>query len=166
MKKILLVFMLGILTHESEAQLDSLTFDFWIGKWDASWQNSKGESEHGTNLIERILDGSVLQEHFEIVSGANKGFKGTSISVWNSRSKTYHQAWADNQGGYFDFTGEVDGDRKIFKTAPRTRDNQVIIQRMVFYDIKENSFTWDWESSMDSGNTWSLMWRINYTRSN
>jgi hypothetical protein len=166
MKKVILVFLFGIITHQSKAQLDSLTFDFWVGKWAATWQNSKGETETGTNLIEKILDERVLQEHFEILSGGNKGFKGTSISVWNSRNKTYHQAWADNQGGYFNFTGEVDGDKKIFKTSPRASGDQTIIQRMVFYDIKENSFTWDWESSTDNGDTWSLNWRINYSRSN
>jgi len=148
------------------AQLDSATFDFWVGKWDASWQNAKGETEKGTNFIEQTLDGKVLQEHFEILSGVNNGFKGTSISVYNPRTKSYHQAWADNSGGYFNFFGEVDGDKKIFKTEPRKRGEDTIIQRMVFYDIKKESFTWDWELSKDDGKTWTLQWRINYTRIN
>jgi hypothetical protein len=35
---------------------------------------------------------------------------------------------------------------------------------MVFYDIKKDSFTWDWEGTQDGGETWNLLWRINYTR--
>ena len=37
---------------------------------------------------------------------------------------------------------------------------------MVFYDIGENSLTWDWESSLDGGETWKLQWRIFYIRMN
>jgi hypothetical protein len=39
-----------------------------------------------------------------------------------------------------------------------------IISRMVFYDISEDSFTWDWESSTDDGDNWTLNWRIEYSR--
>jgi hypothetical protein len=37
---------------------------------------------------------------------------------------------------------------------------------MVFKNIKANAFTWDWESSVDGGETWKLNWRINYSRIN
>lgn len=166
MKKIFLFLVFGLLSPLANAQqLDSLTFDFWVGKWDASWENTTtGEIEKGTNLIEKTLDGIVLQEHFEILTGVNKGVKGTSISVWSPQRKSYHQAWADNQGGYFNFIGEVDGDKKIFKTLPVERGDKVIIQRMVFYDIEQDSFTWDWEATTDGGKTWNLNWRINYIR--
>lgn len=160
-----LLLMLAVLTvNNLYAQLDSTTFDFWVGKWDASWQNPQGVTEKGTNFIEKILDGRVIQEHFVILSGQNKGFKGTSISVYNPVTKSYHQAWADNSGGYFDFIAEVDGEKKIFTTQPRKRGDDTIIQRMVFYDIKHESFTWDWELTKDHGKTWSLQWRIHYTR--
>ena len=39
-----------------------------------------------------------------------------------------------------------------------------VFQRMVFKDIEDNSFTWDWESSSDIGENWNLQWRINYKR--
>jgi len=46
-----------------------------------------------------------------------------------------------------------------------TTPNGIIIQqRMIFYEIKKDSFTWDWENSTDYGKTWSLQWRINYKR--
>jgi len=147
------------------AQLDSATFDFWVGKWDAEWQNPQGVTEKGKNFIEKTLDGKVLQEHFEILTGANKGFLGTSISVYNPRTQSYHQAWADNTGGYINLVGEVIGDQKIFKTLPKQQGDLTLISRMIFYDIKQDSFTWDWELSKDNGATWQLQWRINYTRS-
>jgi len=35
--------------------------DFWLGEWDVSW----GEGQHGTNHIQRVLDGLVIQEDFD-----------------------------------------------------------------------------------------------------
>jgi hypothetical protein len=35
---------------------------------------------------------------------------------------------------------------------------------MVFYNIKADSFTWDWETSKDGGENFQLSWRISYQR--
>jgi hypothetical protein len=115
-------------------------------------------------LVSIILGGKVLEENFKILSGKNKGFIGQSYSVYHSPSGKWKQAWVDNQGGYFDFDGSKNGDRVFFSTSPVERNNSIIVQRMVFYDIHENSFTWDWELSKDGGESWNLQWRIFYTR--
>ena len=143
--------------------LDRTTYDFWVGKWDAQWQNADGSSGSGTNHVFKVLEGTVLEENFSITNGAQAGFLGKSISVMDANNQ-WHQAWVDNQGGYFDFIGEGIADKKIFKTRLLERDGKKIIQRMVFYDIKKDSFTWDWEGTQDGGTTWNLLWRINYTR--
>ncbi len=143
----------------SEEDLSKL--DFWVGKWDLSWEGGKG-----TNLIEKKLNGRVIQENFEATEGNFKGYLGTSISTFNPQDGKWHQAWADSQGGYIDLVGEMDGDTRIFKmTSPRTRqDGKESISRMRFYNITDDSFTWDWEASIDGGETWNLSWRINYKR--
>lgn len=140
-------------------------FDFWVGSWEATWDEAEGKMGSGTNLIEKTLDGRVLQENFRILEGQNKGFKGTSISVYRPNNGQWRQAWADNNGGYFDFTGKVDGNKRIFQTTPIDRGGgNMFTQRMVFYDITDDSMTWDWESSNDGGETWTLNWRIYYKR--
>jgi len=142
-------------------------FDFWVGEWEVSWEEAEGATGGGVNIIEKTLDGTVIQENFRITEGQNKGFKGTSISVYHRQMGTWRQAWADNQGGYFDFKGRAEGDKRIFQTAVRELDDgRQFTQRMVFYDISEDSLTWDWESSEDGGETWSLNWRIHYRRAN
>ena len=139
-------------------------FNFWLGKWDATWDEGDGKMGSGTNEITKILDGTVLKEDFQITEGKNKGFKGTSISVYQPKFKRWKQAWADSQGGYFDFEGEFKGEKRIFKTEPIVRNGKQVVQRMVFKDIQKDSFIWDWEMSMDGGETWNLNWRINYKR--
>ena len=167
MKKLLsILFAICLFASMADAQsdqLDSATYDFWVGKWNANWENANGTTGSGTNHIFKVLDGTVIEENFAITEGAQAGFLGKSISVMDANNQ-WHQAWADNQGGYFDFTGKVIGEKKIFKTKLVEKDGKKIIQRMVFYDIKKDSFTWDWEGTQDGGETWKLLWRINYTR--
>ncbi len=151
----------SIVNAQSVSIDDSTLFDFWVGEWNLTWTNADGKIESGYNRIEKILDGKVIQEHF---SDDKNSFKGTSISVYNAQKKTWHQAWADNQGGYFDFEGSVSDGNRMFSTGPTEINGVKIIRRMVFHDIKQNTFIWDWEVSKDGGKSWELRWRINYKR--
>lgn len=142
-------------------------FDFWIGKWEVSWDEGEGKKGKGINIVEKTLDGNVIQENFRIEEGQRKGFKGTSISVYQARFERWKQAWADNQGGYYDFLGKIEGNKRIFETDVfELDDGREFTQRMVFYDITADSMTWDWEVSFDGGETWTLNWRIFYNKLN
>jgi hypothetical protein len=145
---------------------ESKWFDFWVGKWEVTWTQADGKPGKGTNTIAKILDNTVIQENFKVEEGSAKGYLGTSLSVYNPKRKTWHQGYADNEGAYFNFIGERQGDRKIFRTDVVQNGEKQNIQRMVFYDIKESSLVWDWESSEDGGRTWKLNWRISYKRIN
>ncbi len=140
---------------------DLSKLDFWVGKWELTWQGGKG-----TNLIEKKLNGRVIQENFEATEGNFKGYLGTSISTFSPQDGKWHQAWADSNGGYIDLVGIMEGDTRIFQmTRPRTLPNgSTSISRMRFYNITEDSFDWDWEASTDGGENWQLSWRINYKR--
>ncbi len=165
MRKLIYICALSILSTSLAFGQTGNEFDFWVGTWELTWNQGDTATGKGLNRIVRTLDGKVIQEHFEATdAGPITGYKGTSISVYNPRNKSWHQAWADNQGGYINFIGEVDGDKRIFKTPPQQQGDQVIISRMVFYDIGTDKFTWDWERTTDGGETWNLQWRINYQR--
>lgn len=162
LRLVTLVFLLGSCSTVLQAQIgsaqDSTLFDFWVGEWEASWKNSDGTIAYGKNSITKILDDKVILENFT----DEKGYKGTSISVYNKQKKTWHQGYADNQGIYYNFIGEVSGDKRIFRTPTKEVDGKLMTQRMVFYDITGKSMTWDWELSKDGGKTWELQWRIHY----
>lgn len=144
---------------EPEAYLN-----FWLGDWELTWEDVDGDTARGTNRIERILDGRVIRENFKVLSGDLEGFRGKSYSVFNPRTDTWKQTWVDNQGGYLDFTGRFEGDKRIFERKGVNAVGREILQRMVFYDITEDSLKWDWEISEDNGTTWQLRWRIFYKR--
>lgn len=161
----ILLLITSMFTTSFSQDSESAWFDFWVGKWDVTWTEADGKIGKGTNTVLKTLDNTVIQENFRINQGASKGYQGTSLSVYNPKKKTWHQGYADNQGAYFNFTGERQGEKRIFKTDPVNNGDKQLIQRMVFYDISANSLTWDWEFSDDGGKTWKLNWRINYKRS-
>lgn len=159
-----LIFLIMLVTLGLPAQ-DGSEFDFWVGNWELNWEYNDSTKGHGINRIAKKLDDKVLQENFEALdTGPYSGFKGTSISVFNPANKTWHQAWADNQGGYFNFAGDVGEGERIFKATVKQPDGKNLELRMRFYDIEENSLTWDWEQSTDGGKNWTLRWRIYYKR--
>lgn len=166
-----MLFLLGIFSFtnktskpmtQNTAILDSTAFNFWLGKWDATWDEN-GTLCHGTNTITRKMNDFFIHENFVVLDGANKGFVGESFSILDKKDGKWKQTWIDNSGGYLEFTGAVDGDVKIFEQSFINKNGKKIYQRMRFYNIQQDSFLWDWENSTD-GLVWNLSWRINYTR--
>ena len=162
-----LILSLFLLPHLlfAQAATDSLTgneMDFWVGEWDLEW-TINGEQGKGSNSIKKTLDGSVIQEHFIGIEGPYAGYKGESYTTFNPQAGSYFQTWVDNQGGYLDFTFDSEGDRYMFVREAETNQGPVKT-RMVFYDIEPNSLTWDWQRYDDASQTWTLQWRIFYTR--
>lgn len=162
MKQIFGCIAILFLTTTFAQSSDPLTaFDFWVGEWEATWTGPNNQDLKGTNIIAKTTGGKVIQENF---TDPNNNFIGTSISVYSTKDSLWHQAWADNSGGYINLIGTIDGDKRIFTTLPQTKNGQTLIYRMVFYEIKEDSFTWDWEVSTDYGLNWTLSWQIHYRR--
>ena len=138
--------------------------NFWIGSWDLTWKSTNGIGI-GTNTIKKIMNDNVIEENFNVLNDSSMiGFAGKSWSVYNKINGTWYQTWVDNQGAYLDFIGEFKDNKRIFKRTVEKPNGNVVMQRMVFYNITNDSFTWDWESSTDNGKNWKLLWRINYKR--
>ena len=167
---ILIPFLLLALTMQTTFAASAPTpqpadmFDFWVGEWQVSWKNSDGSVGRARNHVGRILDGAVIEERFEQdPADPPPLLSGRSLSV-RDKAGLWHQAWADNQGGFFALTASADGDRRLFSTALVPAGDQVKGQRMVFHHITRDAFTWDWEGTTDGGRTWKLLWQLDYKR--
>ncbi|MEO6637857.1 MAG: hypothetical protein ABIN25_06250 [Ginsengibacter sp.] len=135
-------------------------FDFWVGEWDLTWN----DTSHGTNRIQKIMDGCSVNENFYYPA---MKYSGSSWSVYNLQLKLWQQTWVDNQGGYIALSGKFENNEMILATEPRKLPNgKDIISRMVFYNITLASFDWRWESNKDNGTTWQTNWLIHYKRKN
>lgn len=137
-------------------------FDFWVGDWDLTWP-AQGQipAGTGTNHVERILDGCVIQESF--AASGPQPLVGHSVSAYVPREKGWKQTWVDNQGSYIALTGTFQDGQMILTQRALGPDGKPRLARMVFLNIKPDSFDWHWESSTD-GKTWKLNWPIHYQR--
>ena len=152
--------------NRSANKIDEKDFmNFWVGKWNLTWKNPDGSTSKGINNVKKILNSHVVQENLKVLTGPIAGFTGMSVSVYSPNEKLWHQTWVDNNGGYLDFVGKMENDKRIFFRYFVNSNHQEIIQRMVFYNIKKNSFDWDWMISNNEGKTWQVKWRIHYSRS-
>jgi hypothetical protein len=139
-------------------------FDFWVGDWDLSWPGKASQPEqHGSNRVVSEFDGCVIHENFSSPA-VNPPYLGTSVSVFTPQLQKWQQTWVDNQGGYLDFTGEFKDGEMILSREAVGPAGKKFLQRMVFRNIKQDSFDWSWESSTDGGATWKVQWPIHYQR--
>ncbi len=163
----MLVLILFSVNLQAQTHLKDLNpneyFDFWIGDLDLIWESGENFGT-GENSIFKTLNNAVIQENFKVIDDANmNGYMGKSWSVFNASKGIWYQTWVDNQGAYLEFIGEFNNNR-IFKREILKPDGSKIMQRMIFYDIKPESFSWDWENSTNNGEIWNLQWRIYYKR--
>lgn len=149
------------LAQEPCSYPESSQFDFWIGDWQLEWQDSAGHIQSGRNSIRKVYDDCVIHETF---TDSVRSYHGMSVSVYNPTTKQWQQTWVDNAGSYLDFVGEFVDGRMILSRHFKTKKALMWYQRMVWYDISDDAFTWNWERSEDQGMTWRVLWKIRYTR--
>jgi hypothetical protein len=131
--------------------------DFWIGNWTVSWPAGSG-----TNQIRRVLDDQVIEEVFEC-HGADGALYGRSHSVLDASDGNWKQTWVDSSGAYLDFVGVLADGRISFQRSADI-DGRSVLQRMVWLDVREDSFRWEWQRSVDGGATWQVSWPLDYRR--
>lgn len=135
---------------------ESKRLDFWVGNWEAT--HSGGKS---SNRITKVLGGCVVLKGFRGMPGTN--LDGMSVSTFDPATRRWRQTWVDNTGAYLDFNAAtVDGSMAFERSLEK--DGKRIRQRMVFRDVKADSFQWDWQRSDDDGANWKTTWQIAYKR--
>lgn len=129
--------------------------DFWQGDWNATWKGGTG-----SNHITKTYGGCVIEEHFDGTPGMH--LKGHSVSTYFAPAKEWRQTWVDNEGSYIDLRGGPDGKGGFVLTTIHD-SGKPPRARMIFEDIKKDSFTWRWQHFKD-GKVWEDNWVIHYTR--
>lgn len=133
-------------------------FDFWLGDWDLTYN----DSIHATNHITKEMGNCVVYEHF---NDPSQSFSGASWSVFNSTTNLWQQCWVDNQGGYILLTGKYgNGEMVLFTEERKLSDGSSGKNKMRFYNITSLSFDWNWEVTKDGGKSWTILWKIHYSR--
>jgi hypothetical protein len=136
------------------------TLDFWVGDWDAF--DDKGAAI-GTNRITRDEYGDcVITEHFRLADGS---MVGHSVSIYRPGLKQWRQTWVDSQNGFFDLVGgPVSGGDHVFVFENKRVTETQPFQRMIWQDVKPDSFTWRWQKRDKADQPWADSWVILYKR--
>lgn len=93
-------------------------------------------------------------------------YLGHSVSVYNAATGEWQQTWVDSQGGYLTFTGGVDeeGVMRLHGGPSQLPDGRTKHTRMSWLNVTANRLDWHWEQSFDAGETWEMVWAIQYSR--
>jgi len=123
-------------------------FDFWLGEWDVTLANGKAA---GTNRIESILGGCVLQENWESSNGKSVG---RSFNI-RTRDGRWHQTWVDNSGLLLELTGGMVEGRMVMGQDQVRADGTKVRQEISWELLPTGQVKQHWRSSADGGQTWT-----------
>lgn len=152
--------------------------DWFIGEWSVvsryrtSIDPEVWDETTLVSTIRPILDGYALLETFTgpLLSTA---YDAISIRTYNPALGKWEQRYLDNSGtGYAEYTGEWNEEagefvaygNRSFKPQSEGGRGELSGAREVFFDIEDDRFSWRWETSSDGGETWSVVWTLEYTR--
>lgn len=131
-------------------------FDFWIGEWDVT----AGGGNAGTNKIEPILGGCVLQENWK---GA-QGSEGKSFNFYNPETGKWHQKWVWKQGTSLDLEGGFENGKMSLQGHKKGNDGKTTRSRITWTPNADGTVRQLWESSSDGGKSWQVQFDGLYRR--
>ena len=134
-------------------------FDFWIGEWDVTTSPKSDGSKGGNSVIQSVSGGCALLENWTSI----KGGQGKSLNAYNPRVHEWQQYWIGQDGNVTEFrTSHFDGNSLSFLTDNGPGPH--LIGRLTFTPLDKNLVRQHYESSADSGRTWTTVYDLYYHR--
>jgi hypothetical protein len=144
--------------HPCDADPQYHRFDFWIGTWDVQQTGVPRAASGATSVIERQLDGCVVQENWMPASGP----QGKSFNIYNRTTKQWEQYWVDAGGRITHYVGAFDADGNLrFEADEFGGPNKV---KMTFFPQGPNQVRQLGQMSTDGGKTWTVTFDLTYIR--
>ncbi len=147
--------------HPCAANPDFHRFDFWVGEWDVQPTGAPRApiGQGATSIIERQLDGCVIQENW-LPPGGNGA--GKSFNIYNTVTKQWEQYYVDTRGTITRYTGTFHDDGNLYYEADQFGSTNKI--RMTFFNQGPNQVRQLGHVSTDGGKTWSVSFDLTYIR--
>jgi len=127
-------------------------FDFWLGDWEV--YHTQADTIVGHNVIDKILNGCVVQENW---TGAT-GFKGKSLNTFNRVDSTWNQVWVDVSGATYHFKGKlVQSAMKMQGQTIGSNGQTVLFEMSYTPDKNAGNVRQLWKQSIDNGENWVVI---------
>lgn len=143
-----------------EADPNYHAFDFWIGEWDVQPSGGpRGPMGTGaTSVIERQLDGCVIQENW-MPQGTGAG---KSFNIYNRATRQWEQYYVDARGTITLYTGTFHADGNLYFEATQFGTTNKV--RMTFFNQGPSQVRQLGHVSTDGGKTWTVTFDLTYVR--
>jgi tetratricopeptide (TPR) repeat protein len=137
------------------------SFDFWIGEWDVQSTGATRAplGSGATSIIERQLDGCVIQENWQPLGGVGAG---KSFNIYNVVTKLWEQYYVDSRGTITHYKGTFRDDGNLYFEADQFGSTNKI--RMTFFNQGPNQVRQLGHVSTDGGKTWAVTFDLTYLR--
>jgi hypothetical protein len=147
--------------HPCAADPNFRAFDFWIGEWDVQPTGAtRGPIGSGsTSIVERQLDGCVIQENWLPQGGVGAG---KSFNIYDRVTKQWQQYYVDTRATITLYTGTFHEDGNLYFEADQFGTSNKI--RMTFFNQGPNQVRQLGHLSVDGGRTWTVSFDLTYVR--
>lgn len=131
-------------------------FDFWIGTWEVS----SGNQVSGTNRIQPILGGCILQENWTGINGT----EGTSFNFYNSAKNRWEQFWVWKNGIPMHLTGNLTDGKMVLSGDVENRKGTIERHRITWTPNPDGTVRQFWEKTPLSEENWTVLFDAIYKR--
>lgn len=147
-----LLLVSGLVARADTACADarSRQFDFWVGDWEV--YDAASDRFVGSNSINPILDGCVLQENWRGRSGS----AGTSLNFFDTDRQNWRQFWVWREGATLELAGGFRDDRMVLVGDAIASDGKPHRNRITWFANADGTVRQLWEISTDDGSTWRV----------
>jgi hypothetical protein len=147
--------------HPCAADPNFHAFDFWIGEWDVQPTGATRApiGSGSTSIVERQLDGCVIQENWLPLGGVGAG---KSFNIYNSVTKQWEQYYVDTRATITLYKGTFHEDGNLYYEADQFASSNKI--RMTFFNQGPNQVRQLGHVSTDGGKTWTVSFDLTYIR--
>jgi hypothetical protein len=158
---------LGLLAISRSAAADSgkcaavpasQALNYWLGDWTVTTPEEPGSS---TSKVSLLLDKCVVVENWK----DGTGHSGENIFAYNLGEKSWRGMFVNDHGQAHVFVdGKVAAGTAEFDGPSRGPKGEMILNRIRLVRKTPNKVEQTWEQSTDNGNTWTMVFRGEYSR--
>jgi len=146
-------------TCGADAEIRKL--NYWVGSWTTT---SPGNASPSTfSKVTLSLDNCMIVEHWD----SGKGHITEKMFAYSPDDKSWYGMFADNEGRAHVFlNGTVSSGTAEFRGSSRGPKGEDVLNRLKIVQRSPNQLEETWEKSMDQGNSWTTVYRADYSRAN
>lgn len=135
--------------------------DYWVGNWTAVGAGNAPLSSMGK--VSLALDNCMFVEHWD----SGKGHIAEKMFAYSPDDKSWYGMFADNEGRAHVFlSGTVSSGIAEFRGPSRGPKGEAVVNKLRIVRTSPDKLEETWEKSTDQGNTWTTVYRADYTRAN